>query len=83
MTSHELARRLLALPDMPVATYANGHTYSSLADAPTHGPLTIGRLIHYSGVDHLVLGNFAGQPDINRPNWYVVEFYGTVSESTT
>lgn len=29
MTSHELARKLLELKDLPVSTHANNHTYDS------------------------------------------------------
>jgi hypothetical protein len=29
MNSHELARRLLELKDLPVSTHANNHTYDS------------------------------------------------------
>lgn len=42
MTAHELARELLAGPDLPVATHAKGHTYLSRADRGSHGPLKVG-----------------------------------------
>ena len=44
MTTHELARLLLALPDLPVATYAHNHMYMSGIDECTHGPLKVGLL---------------------------------------
>lgn len=68
MTSHDLARLLLTLPDLPVATHANNHTYmSGLRGAP----LKVGRLHTYGG-DHIVLGNI-GKRNINGSNWHVTE----------
>ena len=69
MNSHELARLLLTLPDLPVATHANNHTYMSGIDATSHGPLKVGRLHTYGG-DHIVLGNISKR-QINPPNWSV------------
>ena len=78
MNSHELARLLLALPDLPVATHANNHTYMSGINTRTHEPLKVGRLHTYGG-DHIVIGNIM-HLEINPPNWYVVEMlYDKVS----
>lgn len=71
MTSHELARLLLTMQDLPVATHADNHTYMSGLGHQSHGPLKIGRLHTYSG-DHIVIGNISKR-NINKPNWYVVE----------
>ena len=73
MTSHELARMLLTLPDIPIATHANNHTYMSGIERVSHGALKVGRLHTYGG-DHLVIGNISKR-NINKPNWYVVEMY--------
>ena len=75
MTSHELARRLLELPDLPVATHANNHTYMSGIDGMSHGPVKIGKLHTYGG-DHIIVGNFYKEA-INPPNWYVTKTYDT------
>jgi len=80
MNSHDLARLLLTLPDLPVATHAHNHTYASGGDGGTHGPLKVGLLKHYSG-DHIVVGNIS-KMDINPPNWYVsAMFYGEAETS--
>ena len=75
MNSHDLARLLLSLPDLPVATHALNHTYcsSESADAITHGKLKVGRLKHYVG-DHVVIGDISKR-NINGPNWRVVEMW--------
>jgi hypothetical protein len=74
MTSHELARRLLSLPDLPVATAANNHVYASVEDRQSHGPLNIGRLEHYSG-DYIVIGNVDETTWPKWGNWHVAELY--------
>lgn len=71
MQSHELARLLLTLPNLPVATQALNHTYMSSTDASTHGPLKIG-LLHTCGGDHIVIGDISKR-QINPPNWFVTE----------
>ena len=71
MTAHELAKALLAGPDLPVATHALNHTYMSATDAQSHGPLKIGVLESYGG-QHIVIGNISKR-NINKPNWYVSE----------
>lgn len=79
MNSHELAKILLSLPDLPVATHANNHTYASYGDRGSHGPLKVGLLKHYSG-DHIVIGDISKR-NINKPNWYVTEmFHGDAPE---
>lgn len=78
MNSHELARRLLTLPDLPVATIANNHVYGSVMDATSHGPLKIARLDTYAG-DHIVIGNM-WTAELNRPNWFITEmFHGEIA----
>ena len=69
MTSHELARRLLDLPDLPVATHANNETYASQDDHGPCGALKIGLLTHYAG-DHIVVGSIS-KMNLNAPNWFV------------
>lgn len=74
MKSHELAKLLLAAPDLPVATHANNHTYASQSDARTHdglgpGPLRVG-ILEYYDVQHVCVGNFSDR-NINHPNWFV------------
>lgn len=73
MNSHDLARLLLSLPDLPIATYAHGYVYASVGDRTSHGTLKVGRLHHYAG-DHLVLGDMYRR-DINYPNWYMTDLY--------
>lgn len=50
MKSHDLARILLTLPDLPVATFANGHLH---VDTSVHSELKVGRL----DLNHIVIGN--------------------------
>lgn len=79
MKSHDLAKLLLTLPNLPVATHAHNHTYSSHGDAGSHGKLKVGLLKHYSG-DHIVIGDIS-KLNINKPNWYVTEmFHGNAPE---
>lgn len=59
MQSHKLARLLLSLPDLPMATRANGHVYSSHDDGYSHGPLMVGRW-ERGATPHLVIGNMIG-----------------------
>ncbi len=73
MTSHELAKLLLCMPDLPVATHADNHTYAVAADAQSHGPLKIGRLVHWAG-DHLIIGNISKR-NLSGPNYFVSEMY--------
>lgn len=75
MNSHELAKLLLSMPDLPVATHANGHTYMSHTDKNSHGQVKIGRLESYGG-PHIIIGDIS-KMNINAPNWYVSEMlYG-------
>ena len=71
MKTHDLAKLLLTLPDLPVATFALNHTYMSGIDSTCHGPLKVGRL-RTCGGDHIVIGNIS-KKQINPPNWYVAE----------
>lgn len=63
MNSHNLAKLLLSLPDLPVATYSHGHTYSSRGQEKSHGPLMIGLsslgYIRTDGdpAEHIVIGD--------------------------
>jgi 1-acyl-sn-glycerol-3-phosphate acyltransferase len=68
MTAHQLARRLLELPNLPVATSALGNIYFSV-DRLAQGDLWLGRMHHYAG-PHLVIGSFVND---NKPNWYLTE----------
>lgn len=75
MNSHELARFLLQLPDLPVATHANNHDYFS---NQLH-KLRIGLAHHYSG-QYILIGNF-DRRELNPPNWYVEKvLVGYISE---
>ena len=77
MSSHELARLLLSLEDLPVATHAYDYTFNS-GDGRTPS-INVGRLEHYAGA-HIIIGNFRRR-SINAPNWYVSEvFLGDVPE---
>jgi hypothetical protein len=79
MLSHDLAKHLLLLPNLQIATYANNHTYMSGNDRDTHGSLNIGLLETYN-LQHIIIGNFY-RKNINLPNWYISEvFVGTVYE---
>jgi hypothetical protein len=74
VTAHELARLLLTLPDLPVATYALDRTYMSNVDRKSHGPLRVGRLENYENRPCIIIGNLSKR-NINRPNWYVSKMY--------
>ena len=69
MTSHELAKHLLAHPDLPVATHALGHDYFSVNDTTSHGQLSISICRHYTG-DYIMIGN-PYKRALNPPNWYI------------
>jgi hypothetical protein len=60
MKAHELARKLLDGPDLPVATYANNHVYYSQANAETHGKLNIVVDNNYDG-DYVMIGDVPRQ----------------------
>lgn len=80
MTSHELAKILLENDDLPIAVFANNHTYSSKSDSCSHGTLKVGRLYHYSG-EHIIIGNVY-KKDINNPNWYITDMiHGDVQDN--
>lgn len=61
MTSHELARILLAEPDLPVATHASNHE--------AWEPMRVAVMHHYTG-NHIIIGNMS-KKNLNRPNWYI------------
>lgn len=73
MTSHELARKLLSFPDLPVATHANNHAFMSgeykICD---YEGLKIGLLELNSGTgpQHIIIGNMTRR-NLNKPNWYI------------
>lgn len=69
VTSHELARLLLTMPDLPVATHAMNQTYISAAHRISHGSLKIGILESYAG-QHIIIGDISKR-NLNRPNWGV------------
>lgn len=74
MKSHDLARLLLSYPDLPMASYANGHTYMSAKDSDSHGPMRVGTLETSAG-QHIVIGNLSKRM-INPPNWWISEALG-------
>jgi hypothetical protein len=69
LSSHDLARLLLTLPDLPVATHANNHTFTS---DPDH-EAKVGHLHTYRG-DQIVIGNISKR-NVNAPNEYITEMY--------
>lgn len=71
MKSHELARLLLTLPNLPIATSAHGCVYSEEMSARSHGPLTIGVMSSYAG-DHIVIGDMVELIN-NGANWRTKE----------
>lgn len=67
MTSHELAHKLLELPDLPVATEASGYV---VTPGDGHGCyLKIALLTHYER-DYLLIGSIH-RMNLNAPNWFV------------
>lgn len=71
MTTHELAKILLALPDVPVATTANNHFYHSDYDKQSHGRIKVQSFRHfYSG--GIVIGNGMRE---NGPNWGPIDTF--------
>lgn len=88
MTSHELARRLFAQPDLPLATYAHGHTYLSKTERQSHGPLRIARLHTYDG-GYIIIGNMYRKNLNGSParggNWWITacldqDIYGVLPD---
>jgi hypothetical protein len=71
VNSHELAKILLAGPDLPVATHAMDSDYlSSLkAHGHSHGPLKVGMLESYAG-QHVVIGDISRR-NLNDENWRI------------
>lgn len=59
MTSHELAKVLLANEDLPVELRVYGHSYSSLNHAFSHGPLQVRVGENNYGVRHISLTDSA------------------------
>lgn len=70
MRSHDLARRLLHLPDMELTTTANGQQFTHDVDCYSHGAFKIERIVHYAGGHRLAVGN--GLKD-ETPNWGPLE----------
>lgn len=70
MTSHDLAKILLANEDLPIATHANNHTYASKSDVISdHCKVAI--LEHYTG-RHIIIGNFS-RKELNGQNEYITD----------
>lgn len=76
MNSHTLARILLSLPDLPVATHASNHTYDSSTQHRSHGPLKIGKLVHGNDgqAPGIVIGDISRR-HLNYPNDWISEMY--------
>lgn len=74
MNSHELARRLLELPDLPIATEAMNHVYCSGKDRESHGKLLIATLETYAG-RHILIGH-PHKRLLNEPNWWISDVHG-------
>lgn len=72
MTSHELAKELLKLPNLPVGLMVNGNSYSSFRDRTSHGPVQIGKgLLGYKNHEHIVIGDmldYAKEKDCRQVN---------------
>lgn len=76
MNSHELARILLANPDLPIATHANNHTFTN---SPRYDATRVGVML-YGGSSHILIGNFS-RKRINHPSEVVTEMiHGDVPE---
>lgn len=63
-SSHDLARLLLSVPDMPVSTHANNHTSAGES-------FKVGLMQSRHG-QSILIGNFS-RKHINHPNEYVTE----------
>jgi hypothetical protein len=71
MTSHELARILLANDDLPIAVHANNNTAFDEGD----DEMIVALLQSYLG-PHILVGN-PWKRDINPPNWEITKtIYG-------
>jgi hypothetical protein len=81
MKSHDLAKLLLEIPNLPMAVLAHGHLYSASANQVSHGPLQTGILRHYAG-PHIIVGNML---DCIQPhdNWSVEEIIRTGKEKVS
>lgn len=67
MNSHSLAKLLLEMPNIPIATFANNHIFLSETLGIEFKPFIIGS---YAG-DHIVIGNCWRQDiDKKKPNIY-------------
>lgn len=66
MTSHELAKFLLGLPELPIATHANDHSYFSQNLA---SPIKIALAHSYMG-DCIMIGNML-KMNLNSPNYFL------------
>lgn len=67
MTSHELAKLLLTLPDLPVATHANNHTDQGRGGAAVIQTVTLDGVEYSAGYVKEALENYARSiADIRR-----------------
>lgn len=72
MRSHDLARFLLALPDLPVATHACNHSDFALEHDPTRMRVTLCR--HYTE-PHVMIG-YVTRRKLNFPNYWITDSLG-------
>lgn len=77
MLSHDLARILLANPNLPIATHANNHTYSSNDNKVSK--CKVGIYAECSG-EHIIVGNVSKR-NINGSNGHITSMiYGEAPE---
>ena len=66
MTSHELAKLLLTLPDLDIATHANNHTCYWSEN------IRVALMNLYGNRKRILIGNMS-KKNLNKPNWYITE----------
>jgi len=69
MLSHDLAKILLDNPNLPIATHANNHTYSSGRDNRAFPLCNVGIYAECSG-EHIIIGNISKR-NINGVNGHI------------
>jgi hypothetical protein len=55
MDAHDLAKRLLDGPNLPIELNVFGHSYSSLNHADSHGKLRVAKHRNNYGVEHVCI----------------------------
>lgn len=77
MKSHELAKKLLDLPNLSISTHAMGNTYNSVDDRYSHGEIKIGLLKEFycdGDKDFIIIGDLSIE-DMDKANSKLIEVF--------